>query len=65
MPFDKYLKLFIGTCICRDTNERRKYKFSNVVTNLTKHEDYFYKFTLKDDLEMEEQVDMFAMIIEQ
>ena len=65
MPFDKYLKLFIGTCLCRDSIQRKDYVFSDIVTNLAKHKDYFYKFTLQDDLELENQVDLFSIMIDQ
>ena len=65
MPFDKYLKLFVGTCLCRDSIHRKDYQFSDIVTNLSKHKDYFYKFSLMEDLELDNDSDLFSIMIDQ
>ena len=34
MPFDKYLRLFIGSDICLDSSYRKNYKLSSIHSKL-------------------------------
>ena len=55
MPFDKYLRLFIGSDICLDSCHRKGYKLSSIHSKLGDQKDIFYKFTLNKDVILEEE----------